>query len=339
MGVGGACSHEAFEGCHGDVYALDEAERQRALDLIGAPAELAARAEIDALPLWMRWAEELVGIARGAESDAHLRQLLEQWRTENAEDQAIAASIYRTTLHAHMAGQLFVREVEVPELRPVELAARTVALDDSRPPFLRLAFQEAVEAFLRREIVTQEEWEELSRLARLRAFTATQLATDELVRRTYELLLKTLREGGTLAQFRAQMSAADLGIAPESPHYLETVYRTNVQMAYGQGRLQQLDDPDVIAARPYVQYRTAGDNRVRLSHAMLNGVVFNRAEDPDWRRFAPPLGFNCRCSLVTVREGRFDPDMVRHSSELANLGPDPGWTGPGESPAPAAHTT
>lgn len=248
---------------------------------------------------------------------------------------------------ARMAGGLFVRAIEVPEslgavdeqdlARQVLPASRRV-LRDGRPSFLQLAFREAVELFLRRQIVTPEAFAAMADAERLVSFTATRLASELLIERARELVQAHLEEGGDLRSFvrglRDAERATGLGIEPASPWYLETVYRTNVQMAYGQGRLEQLEAPAVVQARPFVQYRTAGDNRVRAEHAALRGLVFDRSQDNGWRRYAPPLGYNCRCSLVTVREGRFDPSQVVHSSDLDardDVGAPDGWTGPGSA--------
>lgn len=334
-----------LDGCHGDVWALaDDGEREQALRVVGKPSELVAAAKLDSLPLWLRWHDSIVSTLASAGNDADADRLLSELGRELAEDEQIAASLYQARLHGDMAGQLFVRAVEVPESlddRPLGISARDAfsksqrALDarDTRPSFLRLSFREALEVFLERRLVTPEEFLALNEAARNGAFSATRLASQQVIERAREALRRHLAEGGTLASFvdAVVSEQVSLGITPSAPSYLETLYRTNVQHAYGSGRLQQLEHPAVVEARPYVQYRTAGDTRVRPQHAALDRVVFNRAEDPGWRRFAPPLGFNCRCSLVTIRPGRVQGSQVRHSSELSGLGPDPGWSGPGVS--------
>lgn len=252
-----------------------------------------------------------------------------QWQAEARDDADITSSLYTTILQANMAGQLFVRAVEVPEVGPQR---RSLRLDDARPSFLRLAFREALQAFLARELVTPEEFQALSDAAKLQAFTATNLAGEQMVRQAQALLTRHLEEGGTLASFAAGIRDEEirLGITPSAPHYVENVYRTNVQQSYGQGRLQQLDNPDVLLARPFAEYRTAQDTRVRPRHAALDGLIFDRSKDSGWRRYAPPLGYQCRCSMVSLRSNRVDHDRLVHSGSVpVNAGPDPGWAGPG----------
>ena len=62
-----------------------------------------------------------------------------------------------------------------------------------------------------------------------------------------------------------------------------------------------------------LQYRTAGDGRVREKHAVLNGTTLP-ASDAFWNRFLPPNGWNCRCNVVQVRKNKYPTS----DSELAN---------------------
>lgn len=48
-----------------------------------------------------------------------------------------------------------------------------------------------------------------------------------------------------------------------------------------------------------LQYRTAGDERVRDEHAALDGVTLPPS-DKFWDRYLPPNGWNCRCQVVQV---------------------------------------
>lgn len=53
-----------------------------------------------------------------------------------------------------------------------------------------------------------------------------------------------------------------------------------------------------------LQYRTAGDSKVRPEHAALNGVTLPQS-DPFWESYYPPNGWNCRCTVVQVRKSKF----------------------------------
>ena len=68
-----------------------------------------------------------------------------------------------------------------------------------------------------------------------------------------------------------------------------------------------------------LQYRTAGDDKVRPEHAALHGVTLPPS-DEFWGEFYPPNGWNCRCTVVQVRKSRYpvtDHDEAIALGELA----------------------
>lgn len=56
--------------------------------------------------------------------------------------------------------------------------------------------------------------------------------------------------------------------------------------------------------RYHLQYRTAGDDKVRPEHAELHGITLPPG-DPFWEEYFPPNGWNCRCDVVQVRKSRY----------------------------------
>lgn len=72
--------------------------------------------------------------------------------------------------------------------------------------------------------------------------------------------------------------------------------------------------------RYYLQYRTAGDAKVRPTHAEMAGITLP-ASDPFWEEFYPPNGWGCRCSVVQVRKYKYpatdhEEAMARGESAL-----------------------
>ena len=53
-----------------------------------------------------------------------------------------------------------------------------------------------------------------------------------------------------------------------------------------------------------LQYRTAGDDKVRPEHAALDRVTLP-ITDPFWESYYPPNGWNCRCTVVQVRKSKY----------------------------------
>ena len=58
------------------------------------------------------------------------------------------------------------------------------------------------------------------------------------------------------------------------------------------GRYRQMMEN--VEFRPYWQYIGVMDERIRPSHAAMNGLIF-LYDDPFWDHCYPPNGFNCRC--------------------------------------------
>lgn len=57
--------------------------------------------------------------------------------------------------------------------------------------------------------------------------------------------------------------------------------------------------------RYLLQYRTAHDDKVRPEHAALDRITLPMS-DPFWESYYPPLSWNCRCSVVQVRRGKYE---------------------------------
>lgn len=61
------------------------------------------------------------------------------------------------------------------------------------------------------------------------------------------------------------------------------------------------DFQDNIELYPNLRYSTVGDDRVRPSHAALDGAVYP-VNDPFWDFHSPPLDWRCRCILLQTDE-------------------------------------
>ena len=94
-------------------------------------------------------------------------------------------------------------------------------------------------------------------------------------------------------------------------NYLRAEYNFASASAEMAARWEQfMEDGD----RYNLQYRTAGDGRVRPEHAALHGVTLP-IDDPFWEEFYPPNGWNCRCSVVQVRKSKYS--VTPHDEAMA----------------------
>lgn len=83
--------------------------------------------------------------------------------------------------------------------------------------------------------------------------------------------------------------------------YLRTEYEFAVSSASMAAKWETQKDAE---GRYLLQYRTAGDNKVRKEHRDLNGITLP-ASDPFWDKYYPPNGWNCRCSVTKVRTSKY----------------------------------
>lgn len=84
--------------------------------------------------------------------------------------------------------------------------------------------------------------------------------------------------------------------------YLEAEYLFATQSARMADKWQEhAQDED----RYNLQYRTAGDARVRQEHQALDLVTLP-ASDPFWAEYYPPNGWRCRCNVVRVRKDKYE---------------------------------
>ena len=97
--------------------------------------------------------------------------------------------------------------------------------------------------------------------------------------------------------------------------------------------MEQAEDPDLADIIVGFRYEGINDARTRDNHEAGFGAIAP-TDDPLWKRFKPPNGYNCRCSLEMVsrfeaqRLGLWDGKklMPRYP---ANLHADPGFKSEG----------
>lgn len=80
---------------------------------------------------------------------------------------------------------------------------------------------------------------------------------------------------------------------------LETVYRTNLNRAQTQGRLDICRDETVKKFVPLMRYSATKDKRTRETHKAMDGYIAT-TEMIDGMGIATPGGFACRCVWVPV---------------------------------------
>ncbi len=270
--------------------------------------------------------EELARLIYDAPTLESAQQRIDRWGPDGNAWHRLGDTLFVTTVKADMAGQLMVK-------RDVGAGRFVFAEPGKKVPFLDQPWVDAINEFRARGIVKPSELSTLLGDYAQRAVVARQLMLENIQTEVRAQLEKALTEGGTYQEFAQALDEkkVPLGIADVDPSYLKMVFRTNTMSAYGAGRFRAMTDPDVIAERPFVEYRTVNDARVREQHRILHKTVY-RADSEEWYRIAPPNSYNCRCAAVpiTAEEARgskvlseppkaYEPDPDFDSPPVAKL--------------------
>lgn len=126
---------------------------------------------------------------------------------------------------------------------------------------------------------------------------STVSKTMSQVRDSLVLQLDASVRSGTSPKADLNKSLKRLGFGRGSDNLVDSIVRTQTAMAFNAAAWVEADDPMLWG----FTYVTAGDERVRESHQVLDGVTLPK-EDTWWKLYAPPNGWRCRCGLQPLYE-------------------------------------
>lgn len=165
-------------------------------------------------------------------------------------------------------------------------------------------------------------FESLPKDLRATAFTVSNLETlsqIEIVKRSLE---NAQREGLSFYDWKNQLDTDSIRNLSRSR--LETVYRTNLSSVYNTSKRY---NAATTSATPYMLFSAVGDSRTRPQHEKLDGII-KRADSPFWDRYTPPLGYNCRCTLIPISTAEAKRRGISRASEEKLPPPDRGFDNP-----------
>lgn len=176
-----------------------------------------------------------------------------------------------------------------------------------------------------------------------KVFTIAGATKADLVRDIQRSLVSALENGTTITQFRKDFDKAvqQHGWTYKGKRGWRTsvIFDTNMRSAHMAGRWAQLQAGK--ARRPFLQYRTAGDARVRPQHRAWNGLIYP-VDASFWLTHYPPNGWGCRCTVRAYSQADLDDkglsvaspfegktrEVISRDGEIKDrvpVGIDPGW--------------
>lgn len=201
-----------------------------------------------------------------------------------------------------------------------------------------IKFEEAVQYFGEKLVLTPKQFYELSDKYRSLAFTVGGYTKIQTLKKFHDEILRAIEDGLTMEQFKNEMNTflESKGYEGLSNFQADNIFRTNVQTAYQVGHYEQMTSPMVKKLRPYWQYDAVNDSHTRPSHLAMDGKVFP-CDSPIWDTWYPPNGFRCRCSVQTLSKRQVEErglkveEEVQAAAELedgrfVNILPDPNFS-------------
>jgi hypothetical protein len=194
----------------------------------------------------------------------------------------------------------------------------------------RHPFAEQAGFFRQKLNLPSERWDGIRRAAHDRGFIVAGAMKADLIADLRRAVDKAITQGATLEVFRRDFDALVArhgwtGWAGEgSPGGIawrtRVIYQTNLATSYAAGRWAQLNDPDLVALRPYLKYHHAdGVQNPRPQHVAWNGLVLPR-DHPFWKTHAPANGWGCHCYLSAASAADY-----RAAQASGKAAPPQGW--------------
>lgn len=229
------------------------------------------------------------------------------------------------------------REAARTAIAPMQTMQTFAAGEPTTTPTIpHVPFEEAIDDLLTREPVLAQNYQQVQQVYERHGFALARSTDLVTTRRVQKVIADYMREGKEPPRTLDELKAA--GFEDFAPSYAETVYRTNLNTAYTDGRMRQAEDPDFRAVIGAFEFVTAGDGDVRDNHAAADGLIA-ATDDPIWQTFAPPAGYRCRCALRAVDRDELESlglvnkatgqIIQRRPANFSNAFPDPGWVGSG----------
>lgn len=170
----------------------------------------------------------------------------------------------------------------------------------------RLPFAELLEYLARKTNLDTDSWREGMGVVQDAAFTVAA-AKGALLQEIRDALDRAIASGQSVSDFVQVFDAIAARWSLAWPlrgatgWRAQLIYDQNLRQAYAAGRYRQMTQPDVLARRPYWQWRHGGSLVPRPEHKAMDRRVFRADSFP-----VPPWGFGCQCQIFALSQRDID---------------------------------
>lgn len=201
-----------------------------------------------------------------------------------------------------------------------------------------LAPADAIAAFQARKpnLVDTFSWQDAWQEEHATMFTVAKSAGFDVLNDIQAALEEALKNGSTVRDFSKQLKpvlqakgwwgkqlVTDPATGERVPgqlgsaRRLQTIFDTNMRVSYAAGHWASFQRTK--KARPYLRYVAILDERTRPAHRARHNLVLP-VDDPYWDHWAPPCGWNCRCTLQSLSQNDIDR-LIREGEQLMFVAP------------------
>jgi SPP1 gp7 family putative phage head morphogenesis protein len=177
-------------------------------------------------------------------------------------------------------------------------------------------------------------WQDVYAEEHAKQFTVAKSAGFDILTDLFDGLQSSIEEGKTFRDFAKQVTptlqakgwwgvqnvtdpvTGEVGPAQlGSTRRLQLIFDVNLRVSYAAGHWADFQRNK--ARRPWLRYVCILDDRTRPEHRKRHNLCLP-VDDPYWDTWAPPCGWNCRCTLQSLS----DRDVERMRSQLVFTPPD-----------------
>ena len=187
--------------------------------------------------------------------------------------------------------------------------------------------EDALGYFRRKLPIPKAVWNAIDQETKQYAFYVSELEDTGLINFVKEKMIEALEKGKTFRQFAQELF--DISGTWQFFGHMKTSFYTNMHSALSrQNGVSLLRN---VKSFPFWRYSAVMDGKTRPAHAAMHGFVA-RYDDPIWKSWYPPNGYNCRCRVTIATESQYNQVDEDFRNRVKDLTVDEGFdTSPIES--------
>ena len=202
--------------------------------------------------------------------------------------------------------------------------AQDLSLDMTADPS---EFTEAIEAYAALRVISREEADTIEAYARRRAWWISGVAQMDVANDAHQSIIEAMRDGVSFDDWKKTAGKAiEAEWGRKNSARLQLIFRNATSQAYNAGRLEQMEQPHIVTARPYKMLDVVDDlHTSAVCRQYISPPVVLPWDDPFWLTHSPPLHHGCRSGIRSLRRGPAERRGITKPEDLPDNPIPEGW--------------